>query len=444
MATLKNQMESMEKVKTSKTTKQSEMVGESSKTPSVGASTRAYYMKKYPSLFTSEVISEKERYNMLSPRMQEYYDYMITTAGVLFITSAPGLAKSSVAREIAFVMDYDYVDVRLSIADETDFGLPRVKEIEYNGELLDVHNMTTPTWAFRANQRKTIIHFEELNRCSLQVRNACLGVLLERVIGADFKFNDDVLMMASGNLGDDDGTDVEEFDSAMNNRLIHVKHDMPVDEWIEQYAKYNIHPIIVDFIKQKPEMMNRKEGAKNGEQPKAYPTQRTWFNLSEHLLFKTGDKEEQLAGKFADKMDEIKELINHRGMNFIGSSSASLVKYIDETMKLSLDNIIYEYKKYAKAVEGSNRDKKSELLNQLRERDLTQIDLVKNPNVIPNIIKFMEVLESDEIAMFVKELIRTRINNNLDVIEPYATIVKHFMPVIIKIKSAIDSVGVVK
>jgi hypothetical protein len=37
--------------------------------------------------------------------------------------------------------------------------------------------------------------------------------LLEREIGTAFKFNDNVLMMSSGNLGDEDGTDVEEFDS---------------------------------------------------------------------------------------------------------------------------------------------------------------------------------------------------------------------------------------
>ena len=38
-------------------------------------------------------------------------------------------------------------------------------------------------------------------------------MLHERGIGTEFKFNDNVLMIASGNLGDEDGTDVEEFDS---------------------------------------------------------------------------------------------------------------------------------------------------------------------------------------------------------------------------------------
>ncbi len=405
----------------------------------VNSSTKSYYKKKYPSLFTGKEVSDEARYKLLSSRMQEYYDYMYPKAGVLFVTSAPGLAKSSIMREIAFVMDYNYVDIRLSIADETDFGLPRVKELEYNGEMFDTHTMTIPEWAFASNKRKTIIHFEELNRCSLQVRNACLGVLLERIIGFKFIFNEDVLMVASGNLGDDDGTDVEEFDAAMNNRLIHVKHDMLVDEWIKEYARHNIHPIIVDFIKNKPDMMNRKEGTKNGQQAKAYPSQRTWFNLSEHILYKTKDREEQLSGKYADKMEEIKDIISKRGMNFIGSSVQSLVKYIDETMKLSLNEVIYDFKKHEKAIKNANRDKKSELLNQLRELDLEKIDQDKHPQAIQNIIKFMEILDDDEIVMFVKEMVKSHVNTKLEVIEPYRSIAQHFRPVITKIKTAIDS-----
>jgi hypothetical protein len=50
--------------------------------------------------------------------------------------------------------------------------------------------------------------------------------------GTAFKFNDNVLMMSSGNLGDEDGTDVEEFDSALNNRLIHINHTLDVQEWL--------------------------------------------------------------------------------------------------------------------------------------------------------------------------------------------------------------------
>jgi hypothetical protein len=45
--------------------------------------------------------------------------------------------------------------------------------------------------------------------------------------------------MSSGNLGDEDGTDVEEFDSALNNRLIHINHTLDVQEWLD-YAEEKI------------------------------------------------------------------------------------------------------------------------------------------------------------------------------------------------------------
>ena len=153
----------------------------------------------------------------------------------------------------------------------------------------------------------------------------------------------------------------------------------------------------------------------------------------------TKDREEQLSGNYADKMEEIKDIISKRGMNFIGSSVQSLVKYIDETMKLSLNEVIYDFKKHEKAIKNANRDKKSELLNQLRELDLEKIDQAKHPQAIPNIIKFMEILDDDEIVMFVKEMVKSHVNAKLEVIEPYKSIAQHFRPVIEKIKTAIDS-----
>jgi MoxR-like ATPase len=123
------------------------------------------------------------------------------------------------------------------MVDETDVGLyPSLSEIDMDGEMVKCL-ISLCLWAVEANKRPTIIHFEELNRASQQVRNAALQILLEREIGTAFKFNDNVLMMSSGNLGDEDGTDVEEFDSALNNRLIHINHTLDVQEWLEIMQK---------------------------------------------------------------------------------------------------------------------------------------------------------------------------------------------------------------
>jgi MoxR-like ATPase len=75
-----------------------------------------------------KTLSFEERYKLLSKVEKKYFNIMKTKSGVLYITSRPGLAKSSIAREIARIMGYNYFDIRLSTADETDFGMPKLKE----------------------------------------------------------------------------------------------------------------------------------------------------------------------------------------------------------------------------------------------------------------------------------------------------------------------------
>jgi len=178
-----------------------------------------------------------EKLNLLTPKERKYFAIMWAKYGVLNITSKPGVAKSAIGRSIADKMNFRYIDIRLSMVDETDVGLyPTISEVESDGKMVKCLDFVVPRWAIEANKQPTIIHFEELNRASQQVRNAALQMLLEREIGMDFKFNDNVLMMSSGNLGDEDGTDVEEFDSALNNRLVHISHSLSVDEWLGDYA----------------------------------------------------------------------------------------------------------------------------------------------------------------------------------------------------------------
>ena len=168
-----------------------------------------------------------EKLELLTAKERKYFSVMWAKYGVLNITSKPGVAKSAIGRSIADKMNFRYMDIRLSMVDETDVGLyPSISEVEVDGSMVKCLDFVVPRWAIEANKQPTIIHFEELNRASQQVRNAALQILLERQIGTDFKFNENVLMMSSGNLGDEDGTDVEEFDSALNNRLVHINHTL--------------------------------------------------------------------------------------------------------------------------------------------------------------------------------------------------------------------------
>lgn len=313
--------------------------------------------------------------SLLTPKERKYFSVMWGKSGVLYITSKPGVAKSAIGRSIASKMGFRYMDLRLSMVDETDVGLyPNVSDVD-GVKCLD---FVVPRWAIEANKQPTIIHFEELNRASQQVRNAALQLLLERQIGIDFKFNDTVLMMASGNLGDEDGTDVEEFDMALNNRLIHMSHSLSVDEWITGFAEKNVHRLIVSYIKAHPEQIY-----KTSDNTKAYATPRSWTFLSDFIIANFGKESSP-----RDFLPLVKEVAS----SYVGNSAMKFVQYCEDMLNINIWDVLNNYDGIKKDLQRYNRDKNSELIQTLKEIDITKLD----EKQLDNAVKFLNGVGDDE------------------------------------------------
>ena len=321
-----------------------------------------------------------ENLSKLTEKERKYFAVMWAKYGVLNITSKPGVAKSAIGKSIADKMNFRYMDIRLSMVDETDVGLyPSINEIEVDGKMVKCLDFVVPRWAVESNKQPTIIHFEELNRASQQVRNAALQILLERQIGTDFKFNDSVLMMSSGNLGDEDGTDVEEFDSALNNRLVHINHTLSVDEWIKDFATDNCHKLITSFIKAHPEQMYK--GAT--ENTKAYATPRSWTMMSKFIT--------ENFGQDASPRDFL-PLLKEVASGYLGNSAVKFVQYCEDMLNISINDVINNYDGIKKDLEKYNRDKNSELIQSLKEIDITKL----NKKQLDNVVKFLNNVGDDE------------------------------------------------
>lgn len=316
--------------------------------------------------------------NTLTPKERKYFSVMWAKYGVLFITSKPGVAKSAIGRSIADKMGFDYVDMRLSMNDESDFKYPFLEEREYEGEKVKVSGFAVPEWAYEANMRPTIIHFEELNRAPQFVRNAALQILLEREIGK-FKFNDNVLMMASGNLGDEDGTDVEELDSALNNRLVHINHTLSVKEWLNDYATENCHELVTSFIEAHPEKMYQNPD----ENTKAYATPRSWTMLSELIVSN--------FGKNASPR-EFLPLLKEVATGYIGNTAMKFIQYCEDMLNISIQDVLDNYDGIKKDLAKYNRDKNSELIQSLKKIDVTEL----SEKQLKNIVKFLKNVGDDE------------------------------------------------
>jgi len=334
-----------------------------------------------------------EHLKTLTQKEELYFRTMWAKYGVLFITAKPGVAKSAIARSIAEKMGFRYMDIRLSMVDETDVGLfPNVSEID-GKKVLD---HVVPRWADDANKQPTIIHFEELNRATQAVRNAALQILLEREIGTNFSFNNNVLMMASGNLGDEDGTDVEEFDSALNNRLIHVKHTLGILEWIENFAENNVHSTIVSYLKAHPEKLY--VDPTDDSTYTAYASPRSWTMMSEFII--------KNYGKDASARTFLPMLKNLAG-SYVGVSAMKYIQYCEDMLNISIQDVLNNYKKVKKDIERYNRDKKSELLNSLKELDLNEL----TPKQLENCVEFLNTVGEDELTGYLLFLV----DNNYDV-----------------------------
>jgi hypothetical protein len=322
----------------------------------------------------------RDRLSDLTTRERKYFMTMWPKSGVLYITSKPGIAKSAIARSIADKMGFRYMDIRLSMVDETDVGLYPSLDVVDGKKCLD---FVVPRWALESNNQPTIIHFEELNRASLNVRNAALQILLERQIGIDFKFNNTVLMMCSGNLGDEDGTDVEEFDNALNNRLIHFSHTLGADEWIENFAKDNVHSVITSYIKAYPEKLYQNPT----ENTKAYATPRSWKFMSDFIVGNFG--KDASPREFLPLLQEVAH-------GYIGNSAQRFIQYCQEMVNITIQDIIDRYDKIEKELDKYNRDKNSELINSLKEHDIKKM----SDKQLANVTKFLNRVGEDELTAY--------------------------------------------
>jgi hypothetical protein len=332
----------------------------------------------------------------LTEREEMYFRMMWAKYGVLYITAKPGVAKSAIGRGIAEKMGFRYIDMRLSMQDEADFKYPYLEDMGYQESVVKVSGFAIPRWAFEANQQPTIIHFEELNRAPQFVRNAALQILLERELG-EFKFNENVLMMASGNLGDEDGTDVEEFDSALNNRLIHYKHVLTTDEWIKNFAEANVHRTIVAYIKTHPEQLYKV--AADGVQ--AYATPRSWTMLSEFIT--------KNFGKEADARVFL-PLLKKVAASYVGNSAMKYVQYCEDMLNINIMDVLNDYDRVKEDLKKYNRDKNSELIQSLKEMDLNKL----GDKQVANAAKFLKTIGEDELTAYLLFIL----DNNLDITKP--------------------------
>ncbi len=323
----------------------------------------------------------------LTEKEQKYLNYMLPNSGVLYLMGRPGEGKTAIIEQICKKTNRQFIDIRLSQCDETDIGLFPVLDSKTK-----MVSHAIPEWALKANTKPTIILFDELNRSRESIRNAALQILNEKRIGYSFKFNSDVLMVAAGNLGDEDGTSVDEFDSALWNRLIPVKHELSITEWEDGYAKDHVYDMILSFIKSHPEHYYKKNDSDSSKQ---FASPRSWTFLSDRLLF----------GNRNPNIEDVIVLAKEVAVNYVGISAIKFIQYLEDQSILNINNIIDDFDKYENKINKLPRSRKSDLLTSLKEIKFSKL----TEKEFKNVVNFLKLINEDERVSFIIHIIDNEI-----------------------------------
>jgi hypothetical protein len=339
---------------------------------------------------------EVKGFETLTEREKEFFSVMFANHGTLYVKGRAGEGKSAIMESIARKLDYNYIDLRLSQCDELSVGLfPVVNRTE--GDVKDF-TFAIPDWAIEANKRPTIINFEELNRCRQEVMNAVLGILNEKAIGSFFKFNKSVLMCSTGNMGDSDGTVVNEMDAALKNRLITYKHSLTLPDWKEGYANEHVPQLIVSYLEVKPSELYKLPPLEDINDVDAFATPRSWANLGVFLKSMLGDD--------IDDVEKVKSLVQKWGHMYIGNTSVGFNKYLDNLKTVSYKQILSDLPKYLPIVKGMTRPQKTEILQEIKKLDFLKLKVKE----VANLTDFLLMLEIDNVVGFMKDIINEHYN----------------------------------
>ena len=132
---------------------------------------------------------------------------------------------------------------------------------------------------------------------------------------------------------------------------------------------------------------------------------------------------------FVFDVNQVKECVNEVGHAMVGTAIVKFVKYLNETMTLTIDDILNNFSKVKPRLDEVNRDKKSELLNQLQERDLKKL----KPNQIKNLISFLGEIDEDERVGFLTHIVDKKVDETVE--EPLKSILLAFKDIMIQISN---------
>jgi hypothetical protein len=102
--------------------------------------------------------------------------------------------------------------------------------------------------------------------------------------------------------------------------------------------------------------------------------------------------------------------------SYVGNSAIKFVQYCEDMLNINIMDVLNRYDEIKNDLKRYNRDKKSELIQTLKEMDLGKL----SDKQVQNASKFLKTVDEDELTGYLLYIL----DNNLDIAKPK---VKSFM-----------------
>ena len=176
---------------------------------------------------------------------------------VPFVTSSPGMGKSSLVASIAEEFNCELIDVRLSqCAPEDLMGLPMRK-----GEGTEMRAAFAPFEMFPTEgdplpkgKNGWVLLLDEMNSAPKSVQAAAYKIVLDRMVG-QAKLHPNCFIAAAGNLATDRAI-VNSLSTAMQSRLIHMEMELSFKDFMDHAVAAKWDPRVLAFLEFQPHQLH--------------------------------------------------------------------------------------------------------------------------------------------------------------------------------------------
>jgi len=314
-----------------------------------------------------------------------------------YIHGKPGIGKSAIIKQIADRMDIGFIDLRLSQLESSDLrGIPTPDHKNGSSRWLPPETIPFENFAelyIPGDARKFseggILLLDEVNRARFDVLQAVFELVWDRRVGLH-KILNNWFIVCAGNLGEEDRTEITEFDdAALNNRFMHfyVEDQGLFDCWIEwAEEKGDVHSDVVNYIKQKPSVLYTDMK----ENEVVFCTPRTWDNFSKILK--------------QNRETDPAEITSMIGKSYLGPPAVGFLSYLRQKSKITPEDVVIRYAAFKNKIDALSRDEKYALSNEVVTflKDHKKV----NDGILDNVNLFISNdLEKDHMIAIYKVLV---------------------------------------